>query len=64
MKTSATVADRLLLLAQRAVDRIAQSQCQPDEYAQLAPLLEEEFERRRSRQRRARRIVPVCGDRP
>lgn len=55
---SETTYDRLLRLAAQAVDRIAESQCNPDEYGQLGPLIAEEFERRRQAQRQERRTTP------
>lgn len=36
-------------LAQRIVEAIAQTQCKPDEYAQLGPVIEQYFDARRER---------------
>lgn len=51
MKTFTTPGDLLisqtLVLAQRIVERMAEKNCTRDEYAQLAPYIQQEFERRR-----------------
>ncbi|HZT36627.1 MAG TPA: hypothetical protein VFA28_01925 [Bryobacteraceae bacterium] len=58
-KTKATprdlLVDQIAILAKRAIERVAERHCTPDEWAQLAPYVEREINRRRELAKRNRK---------